>query len=548
MRLTKTVNLTQGLLLTGLLLAVSLIFNSHATHAATITVDSKADTAVQDDGQCTLREAIANANDNTDTTDGGAGGDCTPGDASPTVDTIDFNITGTADYSIRGQSGYTIEATTQLTAITEVVTIDGYTQPGASHNTNLVGQPFNGVVLVSIDSANAGATYGAFVITASPNVTISGFSLINATDGGGIAALSGSDNCRLNGNLIGIKPDGTIAKNTSSGIGIVDSSGCVIGGPDAADRNVITASGGSGIGEIYVGAGGGTPTSNTVIQGNYVGTDIGGVYSPTLFTDHGVGINLSAGTSQGLVGGTGSQDANIIVNSGGAGIVITQMLSPLNTLDISAANYAILGNQIFGTTVNSFLSTSDSLGIDLVVLHDDDGDFAPDRFDTGPNLNDVGDIDASANNSINYPVLNSVSQSDNTAIINYSLDAADSPSDSYRVEFFGNDEADPSGYGEGQTFLGAITSSNGTNQQTAITLPSGYNLAGKFITATTTAVDNTKPAGFGSTSEFSKNIQVASDLNSGLASTGQNIKLFVIAAIGLVGASGAVLIARNRKK
>lgn len=257
---------------------------------------------------------------------------------------------------------------------------------------------------------------------------------------------------------------------------------------------------------------------------------------------------MSAGTSVGIVGGVDPQDGNIIVNSGGAGVVVSQMLSPSNSLDISATDYAILRNKIYETQPSTFLGDGSELGIDLVTLHDDTGDFNPDRFGVGPTLNDIGDADGGANNSINFPVLNSVSQSGNTATINYSLDAADSPAGTYRLEFFANDTADSSGYGEGQTFLGAITSNNGNNQQTSLSLPTGYSLSGKSISSTTTAIDSTKPSGFGSTSEFSKNIQVASGLTSGLASTGQNIKLLVIAAIGLVGASGAVLIAKNRKK
>ena len=90
MRLTKTVNLTQVLLITGLLIVVSLLLNVHATNAASITVNSNADSATQDDGFCTLREAINNANDNIDTTDGGAGGDCVAGEAGPVVDTINL--------------------------------------------------------------------------------------------------------------------------------------------------------------------------------------------------------------------------------------------------------------------------------------------------------------------------------------------------------------------------------------------------------------------------------------------------------------------------
>src|ERR1051325_306030 len=55
---------------------------------ATITVNSLGDDATAGDGNCTLREAMNNANDNADTTSG----DCVAGVAD---DTIDFSVSGT---------------------------------------------------------------------------------------------------------------------------------------------------------------------------------------------------------------------------------------------------------------------------------------------------------------------------------------------------------------------------------------------------------------------------------------------------------------------
>src|SRR5207253_11412721 len=77
----------------------------------TFIVNSTADpgTGVCDDVECTLREAIAAAN------------------AHAGTDTIVFNIPGTGPHTIRPISS--------LPSITSPVTIDGYTQPGASANT-----------------------------------------------------------------------------------------------------------------------------------------------------------------------------------------------------------------------------------------------------------------------------------------------------------------------------------------------------------------------------------------------------------------------------
>src|SRR5262245_60633998 len=79
--------------------------------ASTIVVDNTVDPGdgVCASPGCTLREAITAAN------------------ANPGPDIINFNIPSAGVH--------TITPTTKLPTITEAVTIDGYTQPGASANT-----------------------------------------------------------------------------------------------------------------------------------------------------------------------------------------------------------------------------------------------------------------------------------------------------------------------------------------------------------------------------------------------------------------------------
>ncbi len=98
--------LTLGLLTSGLFV----LAKAPVAHAATLTVNSTADTAVQDDGDCTLREAINNVNAGSDTTDGGAGGDCIAADG--------------VDDTVMLPSG-TITLTANLPAITESIVIEG---------------------------------------------------------------------------------------------------------------------------------------------------------------------------------------------------------------------------------------------------------------------------------------------------------------------------------------------------------------------------------------------------------------------------------------
>ena len=87
---------------------------SRSSPDAVITVDTALDVAVAGDGSCSLREAIGNANGDTDTT----GGDCAAGAG---VDTILFNVGG-------GGSSIAIDLTSALPDIVDSVTIDGNSQ------------------------------------------------------------------------------------------------------------------------------------------------------------------------------------------------------------------------------------------------------------------------------------------------------------------------------------------------------------------------------------------------------------------------------------
>jgi len=95
----------------------SLFMGSASAQTAAIVVNTTADDIDAGDGNCTLREAINNANRNRDTTNG----DCRAGSPHPTIDAIAFNIQS-AQPSIIPKS--------PLPTITEAVVIDGTSQPG----------------------------------------------------------------------------------------------------------------------------------------------------------------------------------------------------------------------------------------------------------------------------------------------------------------------------------------------------------------------------------------------------------------------------------
>src|SRR5688572_18872668 len=90
---------------------------------ATIVVNSSADNTTVGDGECTLREAITNANNNTDST----GGDCAAGIGT---DTIEFNIAGAGPHTILLGS--------LLPTISEAIFLDALTQSGADCKSSLM--------------------------------------------------------------------------------------------------------------------------------------------------------------------------------------------------------------------------------------------------------------------------------------------------------------------------------------------------------------------------------------------------------------------------
>ncbi len=104
--------------------------------ANTITVNSNADTGSA--GVCVLRDAITAANTNT------ALNGCVAGQASPTIDTIQFSL---------GSSALTISPASPMPDIVEAVTIDGYTQSGAAANTLASGS--NATLKVVLDGTSS---------------------------------------------------------------------------------------------------------------------------------------------------------------------------------------------------------------------------------------------------------------------------------------------------------------------------------------------------------------------------------------------------------
>ena len=109
--------------------------------------------------------------------------------------------------------------------------------------------------------------------------------------------------------------------------------------------------------------------------------------------------------------------------------------------------------------------------------------------------NDTGDGDTGPNNLQNFPVLIRVVSAGDSLDIDGRLNST--PNTTFNIDLYSNQSCDPSGYGEGQAYLG--TFSDSTDSSGNLVFKASFpksNLAGEYITATATDPN-------GNTSEFS---------------------------------------------
>jgi CSLREA domain-containing protein len=324
---------------------------------------------------------------------------------------------------------------------------------------NFIGTDVTG----TIDLGNV--TNGVQISGASGNTiggTVSGArNVISGNNFSGVAILSGSTGNQVQGNLIGTDVTGTAdLGNTFEGVFIGSgASNNTIGGTAAGAGNVISGNNQDGV-EIN----GDTSTGN-VVQGNLIGTDVTGMANLGN-SDDGVDTSSAPGNT---IGGTAAGAGNVISGNNVAGVRI-----PLSSST---------GNRVQGNSISS----NTGLGIDL--------------GGSGVTGNDANDPDAGPNNLQNSPGLTSVVSSGSSATIQGAIDSA--PGNStypITIEFFSNSACDPSGFGEGQTFLGSTSVSGPGNFTVMLSVAVA---PGSVVTATATDAN-------GNTSEFSPCITVVS--------------------------------------
>jgi hypothetical protein len=404
-------------------------------------------TTTQESGPGSLRQAILDANANTET-----------------ASAIVFNIPQT-DPGFDGHV-FTLQPTTPLPPIRRPTSIDGTTQTAFSGDSNPLGPEVvlngslvdrgNGLVLRGDRSAVIG-------------LVINGF-----THGAGIslqASFAGtrppSQHSLLN-NYIGTDPTATTPVPNARGVSIRGGSS-----PAAqAQANVLEGNliaGNLGVGVSLCEA------ADTRLIGNRLGTDPTGTM-PLGNGSHGLHLRC-AGAPRTLI------EQNTIAFNAGDGIRIAP--------DYRAA-VALTPEGHQSTTIRrNAIFANAGLGINLLP--------PPVGTEDGSTANDVCDTDPGANRLQNFPDLLLATSDGQSTHISGTLNSL--PNQVFEIDFFANVSADPAGFGEGEFFLGTVSLSTDTACQGAFDVVIPLGTLGLWLTATATDAA-------GNTSEFSPALAV----------------------------------------
>ena len=283
---------------------LSLLVVATATQAATFTVINTSDS-----GGGSFRQAIVSAN------------------ALAGPHTIAFNIPASTDVNCAAATGVcSIALLSALPALTETVVIDGYSQLGATANSNPPNAGSNAALRVEITAL---ATAGTSLMLGGSGSLVRGL-IINRRVG---IALVGTGGHRVEGNFIGSNADGSAGfADGQVGVTVVTNShNNVIGGTTPAARNLIS---GNNTGVVISSSS--TPILGTQIIGNLMGTNAAG--TAAIANETAISL-VSVGGKNTLIGGTTAAARNVI-SGNTSGIVDESFLIG------SASNNTISGNYI----------------------------------------------------------------------------------------------------------------------------------------------------------------------------------------------------------
>jgi len=463
-----------------------------------------------DSGAGSLRNAIIQANSN------------------PGMDSIMFGIPGTGVQTIIPLS--------QLPQITDPagVLIDGFSQPGSLNGGN---PPLTCILMIEINGLLAGASHGLWII--SPNNIIQGL-IINNFEQDGIRIESpGSDvsNNWIYANFIGTDPSGIAPQGNGTnqsmywaGVDILVTIGYPgINHDNLVEGNLISSNYAEGVaisncppGDVFM----------NYVYFNYIGTDIMGMTD--LGNSHD-GVYIGEGAHDNVVGDnliSGNDFEGVCIIGYAEEYIITIGNQIIHNIIGMKADYTPLGNTMDGISIGQYgnvyqggFAPDNFIGDNEIAYNGNNGItvwehpmdsincdhdcisgnsihdnvwIGIDLDDDGVTLNDPWDPDMIANQDLNFPVITKAINDNATGqtTISGKIDIDSDPIQAI-VEVF-KAAPDPTGYGEGELFLGSISPAVDSTWTIVVSMGLAY---GDSITATTTDT-------YGNTSEFCLNVMV----------------------------------------
>ena len=364
---------------------------------------------------------------------------------------------------------------------------------------NYIGTDITGATVPAIPSGS-----GFYLVQATDN-TIGGTTpaarnIISGNSIEGISIAGGSTGNLVEGNYIGTDVTGTQALPNGAGVILAvgysiipggtfpgtPTQSNVIGGTVAGSGNLISGNAGSG---VVVASAAGIVQGN-VIAGNLIGTDATGAQP---LHNNGDGVTFENNAAYNTVGGSAAGSGNTIAYNLGAGVNI-------NPGGSGATNEAVIGNTIFSnknagvlvysgtqnTVSQNSIYSNQQLGIVLGVSGVTQNSSCQ-TVTTGANLlqnapvltagagNTFVSATATDPNGNTSEFSNCVATSLNGSLLTIAGSLNSTPNTTYTIEYFSDTSCDASGYGQGQTYLGAMpyttASSSGSGGTAACTAP-----------------------------------------------------------------------------
>ena len=364
--------------------------------------------------------------------------------------------------------------------------------------------------------------------------------VISGNTFGGIVVGGQAPSPTIKGNIIGASAGGNAAlPNGMAGIRLGQRSGASIGGAAAGDRNLISGNSASSTAAGIIGS---NCFSGTIL-GNWIGVDISG----TAPLPNGIGVDYNWGgggsspTTNFTVGGVNPGEGNVIsgnltagvrVSATSTGAILGNLIGVAPNGSSAMANgtygvdYAVSGGPSVGGTTgltsgsctgscNTIrFNTLDGVGATFTtgggtnVIRgnriSDNGGLGIDQPLDGVTPNDVPDT-----GPLNFPELTSAIYDSGSGLTTIQGTLVSLASTSFNIDVFANPAADPSGFGEGDIWLGTtvcMTNAGGTGSWSLV-------VPGQPARMTATSSSST-------TSEFSA-VYVDSD-NDGFGDTFDN--------------------------